>query len=831
MFSVFKNGIEGNYSISRNPSFVNNSCWVVYPAKHKTTKKSYSVWQFNKKDWEQKLMNEGVINKSNKKLILNDIYENINKFISNQSKFKHPNFLTIIEPLEDHKHRILFVTEYVINDLFNFNKEEIDEIMITKGLLQVSNGIKFLHESVNSVHLNLNPSSILITENFDWKINNLTFIENLNNGIIEKYIDPIDSRLPTFLSIDFRFTSPNLLIKHKVDFIDDLFSICCIIYYLFNNGNFIINCNQCSNISDYERNINKLNQILTSISNINYNHEFFKKIPENYYSVFINFLKNTQESNTDVIQLNKILTIDDLINSNIFNNELIKLLNIIDEFPTLLINDKINFLKNLKLEIEKFPKLLLINKFIPILIECIDLNQFKKNNQPDPEYQELIIESLDNLIILSKNLSQLTFTDKIFPFLLILMKKAQFDGFKILMLKNLNIIQKCLSNNESFQKLSIDLFNKCIDEKNNSMIVQELTLNNLKIISESQTYSTISTIILPKICLIYSTTTSLKIKNLTITIFIILISQLENKNLDDYLIVDKILPLIYNTSTTNYSNSKFTNNMLLLYNQIFIKLSTSSTKSFNIKNEEMEVYDIIINIGMNIWKIAKYINNPQDLNNFTNNWKNIENYLKNDLNNRISNNSNFIQPPVSNTVKIEETKSVESFKPIIPQRAISSSPKNDFKFGQTTTMSQNNNVVKSQWETLTPTTKNSRTDPINSMHSATVSPKPSVPVKQNNSGIDWSNAGNHSVMKPTSVKNSTNTLGNNTIANNSNKNSNNNWDSFGIMKPTSVGTGLSVAKPVEVVVDKEEDAWGDFAVGSTTTKTVNRDDNQWGSLI
>lgn len=89
MFKVFKTtGIEGNYNISANPTFVSNNCWAIYPAKHKTTKKAYSVWQFQKKDWETRLTNDGIITKNNKKLVLNDIYENIRLFIGNQAKRK-----------------------------------------------------------------------------------------------------------------------------------------------------------------------------------------------------------------------------------------------------------------------------------------------------------------------------------------------------------------------------------------------------------------------------------------------------------------------------------------------------------------------------------------------------------------------------------------------------------------------------------------------------------------------------------------------------------------------------------------------------------------------
>ncbi|GME91308.1 unnamed protein product [Ambrosiozyma monospora] len=257
MFKVFKTtGIEGNYSISSNPLFVSNGCWTIYPAKHKTTKKKCSVWQFNKKEWETRLMNNGLMNRSNKQMVQSDIFEAVKNYISNLAKFKHPNFLTVIEPLEDHKSRILFVTEYVVNDLQTLNKSQLDEIIITKGLLQIANALKFLHQSVHTVNLNINPSSIFITENFDWKMSGLQFIENLENGIAERYIDPLDSRLPAFLSIDFQFSSPNLLLKHNVDYVNDLFSLGCLIYYLFNDGGHLIACSN-SSLLEYERSFNR----------------------------------------------------------------------------------------------------------------------------------------------------------------------------------------------------------------------------------------------------------------------------------------------------------------------------------------------------------------------------------------------------------------------------------------------------------------------------------------------------------------------------------------------------------------------------------------------
>jgi SCY1-like protein 2 len=829
MFKVFKtSGIEGNYSVSSYPLFVNNNCWAIYPAKHKTTKKSYSVWQFQKKEWETRLTNDGIINKNNKQMIMNDIYDNIRNFISNQSKFKHPNFVTVIEPLEDHKSRILFVTECVINDLYNVNKNELDEIMITRGLLQVCNGLKFLHESVKSVDLNLNPSSIMITENYDWKISGLTFLENITNGVIDKYIDSVDSRLPSFLSIDFRFTSPNLLNNHKVDYINDLFSICCVIYFLFNNGDMLIKCPPNSSVSDYQRHINKLNQLLKSAKSST-KHASFDKIPDNFYLTFLDILQNSQESNTDVIQLKKTITINDIIDSKIFNNDLIKVLNSLDEYTTYSNHEKINFLKTLKTQIEKFPKPLLINKFIPILIGSIDMSQFKKS-KPTPEMEELIVECSENLIILSKSLSQLTFTEKVFPFILSILKKIPFDGFKILLLKNLANIQNGLnasvnnnSSNDTFQKFSLDLFEKCINDQN-SMIVQELTLMYVKTVLEFQQYSTITSNILPKLCTLYSTTTSLKVKNLTVTTFITMISGLENKVLDDFLIVDTILPLIYNTSSTIYSNSKFTHNILDLYSCIYTKLSKSSTKKFNTKGTETELYDIIMELGCNTWKIAKYISNKEDLNIVYNLWDIIVNFMKNDLESHIVLNgneqSNENNVGVGSKYATTELPTISNMNTSVytstPKISPSPTPiqKTNFNNNITNNNSSGNSntygsigVMKANKTSILSNKTPNTTTPLS--FGQTTPASASSPSTTNN--IDWSKAGSYSVMQPTNKKIELKKATNNTSLSGYN-------NVMQPMAPTKIG---------QVTTVNSEDEWSDFAVGSTTTK------HPWneGSLI
>ncbi|KAG7898320.1 hypothetical protein KL935_004470 [Ogataea polymorpha] len=673
MFKVFKGtGIESSYSISANPLFVSNNTWTIYPAKHRTTKKKVSVWQFSKKDLEARLQANGVLNRTNRSMIMDDIFAVLGNYVSNLSKFKHPNFLTVIEPLEDHKNRMLFVTEYVVDDLATLSKSDLDEIIITKGLLQIASGLKFLHQSVHTVHMNLAPSSIFITENFDWKISGMQFIEVMENKIQEKYVDPLDSRLPSFLSIDFRYSSPNLLLKHNVDYINDLFSVGCLIYYLFNEGRSLLECSS-SSLLEYERTFNKLKHILGS-ANL-YHHASFNSIPRNYIDVFIRMLKETQESNKDVLMLQPPLTVDDLLASAIFNNDLIRILNVIDEFPTLSQQEKIEYLMNLTKDLSSFPRALLINKFIPVLSDLIiPLLSAKSVNEDD---QKVIILASQNLLILSNQISQLTFSDKIFPLLNKILNEQNLPSYDLLLVSNIDTIKTKLGANETdsgskhtqlFQKLLNKLFEKSMVARNdpNTVQLQEKVLTSLHVFLNYQTYSTITTQMFPAVCQLFSTTSSLKIKNLTIKAFILMISGMKEKNLDNYVIVEKLLPLLQNTHVSNFKNANLLMNMVQLYESIFHKLNKSPTTISVGKNEVCVSELIRDSIFFQLWKLTNFVSRKGDLDGLFRIIGEIESYLKKSV-----------------TAKLKETDADSSLQPGVinhaPSAPAPAKPLDDFE--------------------------------------------------------------------------------------------------------------------------------------------------------
>lgn len=97
------------------------------------------------------------------------------------AKFKHPNLLSLIEqPLEDNK-IIVFVTEPVEYNLsslvFDASKKELipGDLEIKCLMLELLEGLNFLHSTAKTIHMSLSPEHIYITKEGRLKISGLNF--------------------------------------------------------------------------------------------------------------------------------------------------------------------------------------------------------------------------------------------------------------------------------------------------------------------------------------------------------------------------------------------------------------------------------------------------------------------------------------------------------------------------------------------------------------------------------------------------------------------------------------------------------------------------------
>lgn len=97
------------------------------------------------------------------------------------SRLRHPCLLEVVEPIEESRSALTFVTERVISTLQSVigghddgdgysdssrggggTTSQLDELEFQSGLSSLTKALQFLHESANVVHTNLTPQAIYV---------------------------------------------------------------------------------------------------------------------------------------------------------------------------------------------------------------------------------------------------------------------------------------------------------------------------------------------------------------------------------------------------------------------------------------------------------------------------------------------------------------------------------------------------------------------------------------------------------------------------------------------------------------------------------------------
>ncbi|WOO80983.1 Protein kinase domain-containing protein ppk32 [Vanrija pseudolonga] len=213
----------------------NAGLWKVLAATHKTTGKDVSVWVFEKK------VLDGL--RSGRDYVV----EQLKKEATALSRLRHPDILHMVEPLEESRSELTFVTETVTATLGNLiaaaksgkgrsddaGEVDLDEVEIQKGTLQIAKGLGFLHQQAKSVHLNLNPDAILINAKGDWKLSGLQYttpLQGTDGNPTRAQYPEVDGRLPPQIQWKLDYLAPEYAIDQQLSTANDLYSLGCVLY-------------------------------------------------------------------------------------------------------------------------------------------------------------------------------------------------------------------------------------------------------------------------------------------------------------------------------------------------------------------------------------------------------------------------------------------------------------------------------------------------------------------------------------------------------------------------------------------------------------------------
>lgn len=191
----FTSNISSNYSIAQSPTST-SGYWKIYDATKKAGGKQVSVFVFDRRFLDPNgTASSSRSGGSGLKRAHDDIVDRIKKEAASLARLRHPSILELVEPVEETRNGgLMFATEAVTASLAGLLEEkdeqekvggvggrtsryvvedpegggrrrreiEIDELEVQKGLLQISKGLEFLHESASLVHANLTPEAIFV---------------------------------------------------------------------------------------------------------------------------------------------------------------------------------------------------------------------------------------------------------------------------------------------------------------------------------------------------------------------------------------------------------------------------------------------------------------------------------------------------------------------------------------------------------------------------------------------------------------------------------------------------------------------------------------------
>ncbi|CAI4062967.1 hypothetical protein SUVZ_07G1640 [Saccharomyces uvarum] len=549
MFWSSKTGITPKYSFSSSPTFTSEP-WSVYTGRPKSSSSSspskVSIFMFDKKQFENYLLHYNIIKSksgSRDKVLIQEAYEILRNQANNLARLKHPNILTLIEPLEEHSKNFMFVTEFVTGSLETVFRETDDEeknflqghvkdnIVVQRGILQLVNALDFIHNRASFVDLNIQPRAIFINENSDWKISGLGYLVKIPPGTntSEYFLPQYDPRVPPFMHLQLNYTAPEIIFENTLAYKNDYFSLGSLIYFLYSGKDLFRTENSTT---EYKSEYSKFEKKISTMSWDN----IFNKIPPKLRHCLPKLMNRDIYSRYDNITL--------ILDSEFFQDPLIKTLNFLDDLPTKNNEEKYVFLEGLVNLLPEFPPALLQKKFLPILLEL--LNQFCAEKVVN---DKCVNKNLDLIVKIGSTLSQLSFQEKIYPVLLnatnfpILLRKAT-----TCLIDSLDTLKQKVRRSDFLENVLKPLFSYVLQDSESevALISQEKLLLQIPLALEVLDFSTVKQFLLPLLSGLFTKTTSLTVKNTCVTCFQIMIEQ---KSIDSYTCSETILPLFKSMKT------------------------------------------------------------------------------------------------------------------------------------------------------------------------------------------------------------------------------------------------------------------------------------------
>ncbi|XP_064417932.1 SCY1-like protein 2 [Latimeria chalumnae] len=486
--------------------------WKIFHGIKKSTKQEVAVFVFDKKQIEKY-----------QKFDKDQIIDSLKRGVQQLTRLRHPRLLTVQHPLEESRDCLAFCTEPVFASLANvlgcwdnllssipseLKEYKLYDVEIKYGLLQVAEGLCFLHNSVKMVHRNLTPENVILNKSGAWKIMGFDFcIPSLNPSEQEPKFSckEWDPNLPPLCLPNPEYLAPEYILSVSCDQASDMYSLGGVTYAVFNEGKPVFEVNKHDVFKSFSRQLDQLSCLGPNM---------LHKVPEDVREHVKLLLNVTPTVRPDADQMTKIPFFDDV------GAMTLQYLDSLFQRDNL---QKSQFYKGLPKVLPKLPKRVVVQRVLPALT-----SEFVS---PD-----MVPFVLPNVLLIAEECTKEEYIRLILPDLTPVFKQQEPIQILLIFLQKMDLLLTKTPPDE-IKNCVLPMVYRALEAP--SIQIQELCLNIIPTFANLIDYPSMKNSLIPRIKCACLQTSSLAVR---VNSLVCMGKILEY--LDKWFVLDELLPFL-----------------------------------------------------------------------------------------------------------------------------------------------------------------------------------------------------------------------------------------------------------------------------------------------